>query len=444
VLVVDDHVEMAHLLADQLGDAGYVVEVASGGEQALEAVRVRPTDLVICDLRMQDVDGFDVLARLHEQDPGLPVIIMTAFGAIDSAVESIKRGAYHYLTKPFRLDEVLVFVERALADRRLQDRNRVLARELGNTTASTIVGDSAAVRGLLDRIARVGPSAAPVLIRGETGVGKELVARALHARSERTGPFVPVNCTALAENLLESELFGHVRGAFTGATTARRGLFVEADGGTLFLDEIGDISPALQAKLLRVLDDGSVRAVGADVARATNVRVIAATHVDLEARVQDGAFRADLFYRLNVVPILVPPLRARPEDIPLLVDHFLARARRRNPAARLTGFGAELVAALARAEWPGNVRELENVVERLVIVSHRPVADLSDLEANAPGVLAAASPASEARRSLVSLRQLEREYIAWVVARCDGNKTRAAEILGIDVSTIHRREREHG
>jgi two-component system response regulator HydG len=442
VLVVDDHVEMARLLADQLGDAGYEVEVASGGRQALEVVRVRPWDVVICDLRMEDVDGFDVLGRLHEHDPGLPVIIMTAFGAIDSAVESIKRGAYHYLTKPFRLDEVLIYVERALADRRLQDRNRVLARELDDATTSTIVGDSAAARALLERIARVGPAAAPVLIRGETGVGKELVARALHGRSGRTGPFVPVNCTALAENLLESELFGHVRGAFTGATTARRGLFVEADDGTLFLDEIGDISPTLQSKLLRVLDDGSVRAVGADVARATNVRVIAATHVDLEARLRDGAFRADLFYRLNVVPIVVPPLRARPEDIPLLVEHFLARARRRNPGARLTGFSAELVAALERGEWPGNVRELENVVERLVIVGHRPVADLADLEANAPGVLAAASPAAEARRSLVSLRQLEREYIAWVIARCDGNKTRAAEILGIDVSTIHRRERE--
>jgi two-component system, NtrC family, response regulator HydG len=298
---------------------------------------------------------------------------------------------------------------------------------------------------LSDRIGRIGPSAAPVLIRGETGTGKELVARALHAASRRSGPFVPVNCTALPEPLLESELFGHVRGAFTGATASRRGLFVEADGGTLFLDEIGDLAPALQAKLLRVLEDGAVRAVGADVSRATDVRILAATHQDLDARVAAGSFRADLFYRLNVVPVNVPPLRDRQEDVPLLIERFLARARKRNPAARVRGFAAEALATLARGTWPGNVRELENVVERLVIVGQKAEVDLEELEANAPGIAAAAgtgSPVAEARARLYTLRQLEKEYIAWMVARCAGNKTKAAEILGIDVSTIHRREKE--
>jgi two-component system, NtrC family, response regulator HydG len=301
------------------------------------------------------------------------------------------------------------------------------------------------MRTLIERIGRIGPSAAPVLIRGETGSGKELVARALHAASRRGGPFVPVNCTALPEQLLESELFGHVRGAFTGATASRRGLFVEADGGTLFLDEIGDLAPALQAKLLRVLEDGAVRAVGADVSRGTDVRILAATHQDLDARVAAGGFRADLFYRLNVVPVSVPSLRERPEDVPLLVERFLTRARRRNPGARVRGFSAEALAALARGSWPGNVRELENVVERLVIVGQRAEVDLEELEANAPGLAAAAeSPAGEARAKLVTLRQMENEYIAWMVARCAGNKTKAAEILGIDVSTIHRREKEKG
>ena len=444
VLVVDDHVEMARLLADQLGDNGYDVTVAEGGKEALAAARARLPDVVLCDLRMKEVDGFDVLARLREQDPALPVLIMTAFGGIDSAVEAIKRGAHHYLTKPFRLEEVLVYVERALADRRLRDENRALhlALDDGAGTGELLVGQSAAMRTLADRIGRIGPSAAPVLIRGETGAGKELVARALHAASRRSGPFVPVNCTALPEPLLESELFGHVRGAFTGATSARRGLFVEADGGTLFLDEIGDLAPALQAKLLRVLEDGAVRAVGADVSRATDVRILAATHQDLDAHVAGGGFRADLYYRLNVVPVMVPPLRERPEDVPALVERFLDRARKRNPGARVRRFAPEALVALSRGSWPGNVRELENVVERLVIVGQNPEVDLDELEANAPGLAAAASPVADARHKLYTLRQLESEYIAWMVTRCGGNKTRAAEILGIDVSTIHRREKE--
>jgi two-component system response regulator HydG len=299
------------------------------------------------------------------------------------------------------------------------------------------------MRSLYELIERVAHSHAPVLVRGESGTGKELVARALHFEGPRkAGPFVAVNCTAIPNALLESELFGHVKGSFTGATTPRRGLFLEADGGTLFLDEIGDMAPELQAKLLRVLEDGEVRAVGADASRKVDVRVVAATHQELETRVREGRFRQDLFYRLNVVPLPVPPLRERREDIPLLVEHFVAVSRRRNPRARLAGFTPEALAALAAAPWPGNVRELENLVERLAVVTVQEMVDLPTLQLHAPGVTADAHPLSRAQGQLIPLRQLEGEYIAYVVAQCGGNKTKAAEILGIDVSTIHRRERE--
>jgi two-component system response regulator HydG len=286
-----------------------------------------------------------------------------------------------------------------------------------------------------------------VLVRGESGSGKELVARALHSEGpRRQRAFVAVNCTALPQALLESELFGHVKGAFTGATTARRGLFVEADGGTLFLDEIGDMAPELQARLLRVLEDGEVRAVGADGSRSVDVRVIAATHQNLEARVKEGRFRADLFYRLNVVSLRIPPLRERQEDVPMLVEHFVAQARARNPRSPVTELAPEVVAELAHMPWPGNVRELENLVERLVLLGSQPTVDLPLLRLHASGSAPdlPTHPLAAAPEQVVPLRQLESEYIAWVVARCGGNKTRAAELLGIDVSTIHRRERADG
>ena len=446
VLVVDDHVEMARLLADALSDQGYTVDVATSGPEALGVVRGRVLDAVVCDLRMERVDGFDVLAAVREVDPSLPVLIMTAFGGVENAVEAMRRGATHYFTKPFRLDEVLLYVQRAIAERRLREENRALRQAVGDRSSyGALVGHSAPLRALYELIERVAPAQAPVLVRGESGSGKELVARALHFEGPRkAGPFVAVNCTAIPTALLESELFGHVKGSFTGATTPRRGLFLEADGGTLFLDEIGDMAPELQAKLLRVLEDGEVRAVGADASRRVDVRVVAATHQELETRVKEGRFRQDLFYRLNVVPLRVPALRERSEDIPLLVEHFLTKSRERNPRARLTGFTPEALAALAAAPWPGNVRELENLVERLAVVSVKETVDLATLQLHAPGVSMDAHPLAQAQSRLVPLRQLEGEYIAYVVAQCGGNKTRAAEILGIDVSTIHRRERERG
>jgi two-component system response regulator HydG len=393
---------------------------------------------------MEQVDGFDVLAAVRQADPALPVLIMTAFGGVENAVEAMRRGATHYFTKPFRLDEVLLYVQRAIAERRLREENRALRQAVGDRSSyAALIGHSAPMRALYELIERVAHSPAPVLVRGESGSGKELVARALHFEGPRKdGPFVAVNCTAIPNALLESELFGHVKGSFTGATTPRRGLFLEADGGTLFLDEIGDMAPELQAKLLRVLEDGEVRAVGADASRKVDVRVVAATHQELESRVREGRFRQDLFYRLNVVPLHVPPLRERREDIPLLVEHFVAQSRKRNPRARLSGFSPEALAALATAPWPGNVRELENLVERLAVVTVQETVDLPTLQLHAPAVTADAHPLSRAQAGLMPLRQLEGEYIAYVVAQCGGNKTKAAEILGIDVSTIHRRERE--
>jgi two-component system response regulator HydG len=443
ILIVDDHIEMARVLAEHLADLGYTTEVHGGGQEAIVAVRTAMPDVVVTDLRMEGVDGFDILGAVKSIDPGIPVLIMTAFGAVASAVEAIKRGAFHYFTKPLELDEVAIYVERALADRQLRDENRALRRVVvERSTLGALIGGSAPMRVLYDLIERVSPSPSPVLIRGESGTGKELVARAIHFEGpRRERPFVAVNCTALPETLLESELFGHTRGAFTGAVTARRGLIVEPHGGTLFLDEIGDMTPALQAKLLRAIEDGEVRAVGADTPRNVDVRLIAATHQDLEERVRSGLSRADLFYRLNVVTVRVPPLRERRADIPALVERFLARARERNPTARVREFKPELVSALAACAWPGNVRELENVVERLVIVGGTETADVQDLRLHAPQAILTSAPLGRAWDEVVPLRILEDEYIAWAISRCGGNKTKAAELLGIDVSTIYRRER---
>jgi two-component system response regulator HydG len=442
ILVVDDHAAMGRLLADQLGEEGYVVERAEGGLEALRRVRAELPDLVLTDLRMEDVDGFDVLRGVHEVDPDLPVLVMTAFGAIETAVEAIKRGAYHYLTKPFQLAEVLVFVERALADREVRAANEVLRHEAEQRSGAVpMVGIGPGMRALQEVIAKAAPSPAPVLITGESGTGKELVARALHdASPRRDRPFVAVNCTTFPEGLLESELFGHTRGAFTGATS-RRGLFVEADRGTLLLDEIGDMPLPLQAKMLRVLQDGTVRAVGSDTVRRVDVRIVAATNQDLDERMRAGQFRSDLFYRLHVLSIAVPPLRDRREDVPELVECFVARARQRNPGARALRVAKDAVERLAAHTWPGNVRELENVVERLVILVPREEIGVEDLEAFGPRLAAEPSPLARAQEQMMTMRQLEDAYIAWVVTRCGGNKTRAAEVLGIDVSTIHRRDR---
>jgi len=440
VLVADDHVEMARVIADHLGTLGCSCQIVDGGQAAIAALRASPPELVITDLRMADVDGLDVVDAARALDPELPVIVMTAFGGIDSAIAAMKRGAWHYLTKPVRLDELALHVRRALDERTLRREHREL-RARARVGLDAMTGRSAPMRQLYELIERVAPSPAPVLIRGESGTGKELVARAIHHLGPRRGkPFLAVNCTALPESLLETELFGHTRGAFTGASAARAGLFVEASGGTLFLDEIGDMPPPLQAKLLRVLQQGEVRAVGADESRRVDVRIVAATHHDLEQRIASGQFRADLFYRLDVVQLRIAPLRERIDDLPGLVERFFADARARNPHTQVERLDDDLIAALASHAWPGNVRELENLIERLVVVGASATLTASDLSDLAPHIIRGSRFALP-RDRLVTLRELEDEYIAWVIGRCDGNKTRAAEILGIDVSTVHRRTR---
>jgi two-component system response regulator HydG len=441
VLIADDHVEMARLLADKLREEGWRPRVVDSGRAAIESLGAAVPDLVITDLRMADVDGLDVLDAVRAIDTDIPVIIMTAFGAIETAIEAMKRGAWHYVAKPARLDELALHANRAFEHRTLRRVNRQLRGEARNGLLS-LVGKSPVMRELYALIERVALSSAPVLIRGESGSGKELVARALHdSGPRRERPFLAINCTALPESLLESELFGHTRGAFTGATSARAGLFVEATGGTLFLDEIGDMAPSLQAKLLRVVQQGEVRPVGSDESRAVDVRLVAATHQDLEQRVAEGEFRQDLFYRLNVVPVTVPALRDRLEDIPLLANRFLEAARARNPHSPVTRLAPELVTALTRYVWPGNVRELENLIERFVVVGTTAEIGLSELTALAPSVHGNQERFSLPRDRLATLREVEEEYIAWAIEKCGGNKTKAAEVLGIDPSTLHRRTR---
>jgi two-component system, NtrC family, response regulator HydG len=444
ILVVDDHVEMVELLAAQLGDEGYSVDVATDGESALARAEQTLPDAVIVDLRMEQVDGLDVLDAIRRIDTAVPVIIMTAFGEVDTAVEAIKRGAYHYITKPFQLSEILVHVERALQDHQVRSDNRALRRlALDKSSLERLVGLSEPMLALRRRIEKVASTDASVLISGESGTGKELVARAIHFMGARASqPLVPVNCTVLPEALLESELFGHTGGAFTGAGSPRRGLFAEADGGTMLLDEIGDMPANLQAKLLRVLQEGEIRPVGSDKRRKVDVRVIAATHQQLGQKVERGEFREDLLFRLNVIPVEVPPLRERREDIPLLIKHFIAQTRTSHPQSTVESFSDDLIEQLQRHRWPGNVRELKNVVERLIILGDRPIADTSDFDTYAGG--GGGSHAFTTRRPaqpMRSLREVSDEYIDWVVAHCDGNKSRAAEILDIDPSTIYRREK---
>jgi two-component system response regulator HydG len=441
VLVVDDALEMANTIVESLQRHGFAAEAANSGPAGLERFKDAPADVVLTDLRMKGMDGLDLLAGIHALDADVPVIIMTAFGAVDSAVEAIQRGAYHYVTKPFKLEVVRVLIERALKERAVRAENEELRRTVRETQiANNMVGRSDAMRVVVDLVRRVAATTAPVLVLGETGTGKELVARAVHAESPRKdAPFVAVNCAALPEALLESELFGHVRGAFTGATQARSGLFLEANGGTLLLDEIGEMPLLLQAKLLRVLETGALRSVGSDAERRIDVRIVASTNRDLAALVKETRFRQDLFFRLNVVPIVVPPLRARREDIPLLLEHFLRRSRVMAPASPVTGFAPAAMKLLLDYAWPGNIRELEKLVDRWVITGQAPEVSPEEVKA-ALGEWD--DPLETAHRDLVPLAVVEQRYIAWVMDRVGGNKTRAAQILQIDPSTIYRKGKQ--
>ena len=436
-MVVDDNVEMARTLADGLAERGYEAIALGSGREAGERLATERFDAIVTDLRMPDLDGFEILTRSRALDPDRPVIVMTAFSAIDSAVQSIRQGAYHYLTKPFKQDELALFLDRAFADLRVRREAAALKRVLRSRfSTSSIIGHSAGIEALRDRILRVADAAAPVLVLGETGVGKGLVARALHADSARAGAaFVSVNCAALPEPLLESELFGHVKGAFTGAVADRPGLFVEADGGTLFLDEIAEMAPGLQAKFLHAIENARIRPVGASKDREVDVRIVAATHRNLAERVRQGLFREDLLYRLDVVSLTVPPLRDRREDIRELVEQFLADARTRNPQSPLRGISAQAFEMLERYRWPGNVRELAHVIEKMVLFADREVARAEDVPES---VLSGDAKVTAFQGEIIPLRELERRYTVWAVGQTGGHRGKAAEKLEIDPKTLRK------
>jgi two-component system response regulator HydG len=438
VLIVDDDSEMADTVAEFLGDKGYKVETAVGGRAALGALKKKTFDVVISDLRMEGVDGLDVLSASRDGDATRPVIIMTAYGTIDGAIEAVQKGAFHYLTKPFKLEEAAVWVDKALADRGLKRENERLRRVADERLGfRNLVGKSAIMQQLYDLLERVSATSTPVLITGESGTGKEMVARALHHGSPRArGPLVAINCAAITETLLESELFGHTRGAFTGAVENKKGLFVEADSGTLLLDEIGEMPLGVQAKLLRVLESGAVRPIGGGSERKVDVRILAATNRDLARAVQEKTFREDLYYRLNVVPIHLPPLRLRREDIPLLVEHLVARFAEQHPEQPKRELSPELMRRLMDQPWPGNVRELRNTVERLLILGRGKRLDSRDLVQVMPATVPEAMAALAAE--IVPLRVLTRRYVEWVLAQTGGNKVRTAQLLEIDASTIYR------
>src|SRR5512134_1735310 len=391
VLVVDDQKNMRATTAILLRQAGHEVAEAEDGAAAIQRLGSESFDVVLTDLRMGSVDGLEVLRGALESAPATQVIVMTAFGTIESAVEAMRRGAYDYLAKPFKGEELLLRVEKALEKRRLLGEMSFLAGEFRERYGlEQIVGRSQALREVLERVLRVAPTDATVLLAGESGTGKELVARALHAASRRAPhPFVPVNCAAITETLLESELFGHAKGAFTGAVRARRGLFEEASGGTLLIDEIGETSPGSQAKLLRAIQEGEIRRVGESLPVKVNVRVIAATNQNLVAAVAAKRFREDLFYRLNVVPLRIPPLRERREDVPLLAQHFLERYAKRSGTRKT--LSPEALEKLVAHDWPGNVRELENMIEQAAALS-------TGVELQAADVSFDQSPAAPAAR----------------------------------------------
>jgi two-component system response regulator HydG len=437
VLIVDDDPDLAETLAEGLGDRGFDAVACSSSVEASRRLASDDLDALVTDLRMPRVDGMQLLAESRRLAPERPVLVMTAYGAIETAVDAIRQGAYQYLTKPFGLDELALFLGRALDDARVRREARALRATLQTEVGlGSLVASSAAMKEVFDIASRIADATTPVLLVGETGSGKTAMARALHATSGRAGgPFVAVNCAALPENLLESELFGHVKGAFTGATSARAGLFADADAGSLLLDEIGEMSPALQAKLLQVIEAGTVRAVGSGKERPVDVRVIAATHRDLRERARAGAFREDLLYRLDVVTIEIPALRHRREDIPLLAERFLAESRKRHPGSPVQRFTPEAMARLLDYGWPGNVRELAHAVERVVLLGREAEVRASDLPAATAHAPAAGLPAG-VEGAVLPIREVQRRYAAWALERLGGHKARTAEALGVDTKTL--------
>jgi two-component system response regulator HydG len=443
VLVVDDDHDMVAALSDILRDAGYRLLSAYSGIEAVAIVERESPDVLISDLRMAGMSGHGLQAELKRIAPDLPVIIITAFGSIQTAVESMKLGAFDYITKPFSNSELLLLVSRALENRDLRIEVKRLRIELArNHGLENIIAASPNMTALLSKIAQVADSNASVLLTGESGTGKDLLARALHFLSpRRNGPFVPVNCAAIPESLIESELFGHARGAFTDAKQNKQGLFVAASHGTLFLDEIGEMLPSVQAKLLRVIEDKKVRPLGATDETTVDVRVIAATNADLEKAVAGGKFRSDLFYRIATVTMAVPPLRDRPEDIPVLIKHFLTRASAE--AGKLPAqLDAETTDLLTRYRWPGNIRELQNAIQQAVIMCSGSQITRADLPSRITGDQQAPTHLEQLASRRMALEDVEREYARAVLASVNGHRGEAAAILGVDRKTLTRKLEE--
>jgi len=438
VVVADDDPAIRDAVAKTLTRGGYEVVPATDGTAALDRVRSLPVQVLLADLRMPGMDGLELLRATKTIAPEVEVILITGHGGIEDAVAAMKEGAYDFLTKPFKRAALQKAVEKALEKQRLLQQNRALRRQLEDALPQgAIIGTSPAMRRVLDLVTQVAASNATVLILGESGTGKELIADAVHRGSpRREGPCIKVNCAALPETLLESELFGHERGAFTGAVTRKEGRFELAHGGTLFLDEIGDLSPATQAKLLRVLQEGTLERLGGTKTIAVDVRIVTATNRNLEEAMKAGHFREDLYYRLNVISIVVPPLRDRREDIPVLAQHFLQRYAQRN-AKTLEGLAREALGLLAAYHWPGNVRELENVIERAVVLARGPWIGPADL----PSGISALAPTPRAITIPIGtpLEEVEQRLIEETLRHTSGDKTLAAKLLGITSRTIYRK-----
>jgi two-component system response regulator HydG len=451
VLLVDDETGIVDSLRILFRGEGYEVLTALGGAEAIDILDSENPDLVVTDIRMPAVSGLEVLARSREIDPEVPVILMTAQASLQSAVRAVNEGAYYYLQKPFANDDLLAICRRAAEARELRVENRKLKKEIklqGKRSKNRPIGKNKGFLEVLELAETVAPTDSTILLSGESGTGKEVIAKYVHELSGRAeGPFFSINCGALPENLLESELFGHVKGSFTGAVKDKEGLLVAARGGTFFLDEIGEMTPATQVKLLRALQEREVIPVGATESTTVDVRVIAASNRDLEEEIRRGSFRSDLYYRLNVIALHLPPLRERREDIPLLAQHFIEKMRSPGTEApQETGsptLSDDAMQALMIYDWPGNVRELENALERAAVVSR----STEILQEHLPQrVLEAPPPQLVSDRPLPNpaMEVIERAYIEWVLQAEGGNKSRAAEVLGIDPSTLYRKLHRYG
>ncbi len=439
ILVIDDEDSMCNFMEIMLAKQGFAVNATTSPPEGIELVRNENYDLVIADLNMPEMTGIDVLKEVRSFKAEQEFVVMTAFASVDTAIEALKEGAADYITKPFKVDEIMLVIEKSINRRRLIEENTTLKKQLqGDNSFDNFVGRSEPMAKVKKLARRIAGSDSTVLIRGESGTGKDLVARAVHSMSPRCGgPFVTINCAALPESLLESELFGHVKGSFTGAIKDKDGLFRVASGGTFFLDEIGNTSLAIQVKLLRVLEDKKITPVGGIQPMDIDVRLIAATNADLEDDVRSGRFRSDLFYRLNVIPIEIPALRERMEDLPLLVDYFISRYCAKAGIQPKT-ISTEAMEILRGYAWPGNVRELENIIERAILLNRTDELEPADI----PDKLThreATSVVQENDPGSPTLESIEKAYIHFVMSQTDGKKAEAARILGIDTSTLYRK-----